>query len=57
MGKLDAQLRDRGQKTAKNLKRGLVFGTPHSVIGVLCACFDFALNDKNGIDGDRRSNA
>ena len=34
-----------------NLKRGLVFGNPHSVIGLLCACFDFALNDKTGIDG------
>ena len=51
MGKLDAPLRERYQKTAKNLKRGLVFGTPHSVIGLLCACFDFALNDKNSIDG------
>jgi type III restriction enzyme len=51
MSKLDSHLRDRYQKMAKNLKRGLVFGTPHSVIGLLCSCFDFALNDKNGIDG------
>jgi type III restriction enzyme len=27
------------------------YGTPHSVIGLLCACLDFALNDKNEIDG------
>jgi type III restriction enzyme len=51
MGKLDPHLRDRYQKMAKNLKRGLVFGNPHSVIGLLCACFDFALNDKTGLDG------
>ena len=46
IGKVDPHLRDRYQKVAKNLKRGLVFGNPHSVIGLLCACFDFALNDK-----------
>lgn len=51
MAKLDPHLRDRYQKMAKNLKRGLVYGTPHSVIGLLCACFDFALNDKTGLDG------
>lgn len=51
MGKLDPHLRDRYQKMAKNLKRGLVFGNPHSVIGLLCVCFDFALNDKTGLDG------
>ena len=51
MAKLDPHLRDRYQKMAKNLKRGLVFGNPHSVIGLLCACFDFALNDKTGLDG------
>lgn len=51
MGKLDPHLRDRYQKMAKNLKRGLVFGNPHSVIGLLCACLDFALNDKTGLDG------
>ncbi len=51
MGKLEPHLRDRYQKMAKNLKRGLVFGNPHSVIGLLCACFDFALNDKVALDG------
>jgi type III restriction enzyme len=51
MGKMEAKLRDRYQKMAKNLKRGLVYGTPHSVIGLLCACLDFALNDKNQVDG------
>ena len=51
MGKLEPHLRDRYQKTAKNLKRGLVLGNPHSVIGLLCACFDFALNDKTMLDG------
>ena len=51
MVKVDPRLRDRYQKVAKNLKRGLVFGNPHSVIGLLCACFDFALNNKSGLGG------
>lgn len=51
MGKLDAHLRDRYQKMAKNLRRGLLYGSPHSVIGLLCSCFDFALNDKSALDG------
>ena len=51
MVKVDPHLRDRHQKVAKNLKRGLVFGNPHSVIGLLCACFDFALNNKIGLGG------
>ncbi|CFX18355.1 Type III restriction enzyme, res subunit [Candidatus Filomicrobium marinum] len=36
---------------AKNLKRGLVYGNPHSVIGLLRSCLDFALNDTTKIDG------
>lgn len=36
---------------ARNLKRGLVYGNPHSVIGLLRSCLDFALNDKTKIDG------
>jgi type III restriction enzyme len=36
---------------AKNLRRGLVYGNAHSVIGLLCACFDFALNDNSGLEG------
>jgi type III restriction enzyme len=51
MGALDPHLRDRFQKMAKNLRRGLVYGSPHSVIGLLCACFDFALNDRGKLDG------
>jgi type III restriction enzyme len=51
MGGLDPHLRDRFQKMAKNLRRGLVYGTPHSVIGLLCACFDFALNDRGKLEG------
>lgn len=39
------------QNMAKNLKRGLVYGNPHSVIGLLRSCLDFALNDKSKIDG------
>jgi type III restriction enzyme len=51
MGDVDRRVRDRYQKMAKNLKRGLVYGNPHSVIGLLCACFDFALNDRSGLGG------
>ena len=36
---------------ASNLKRGLVYGNPHSVIGLLRSCFDYALNDQNKLDG------
>lgn len=36
---------------AKNLKRGLVYGNPHSVIGLLRSCLDYALNDSTRIDG------
>lgn len=51
MGGVDLKSRERYQKMAKNLKRGLVFGNPHSVIGLLCTCLDFALNDKIILDG------
>lgn len=51
MGNIDAKTRERYQKTAKNLKRGLIFGNPHSVIGLLCFCLDFALNDHTKLDG------
>lgn len=36
---------------AKNLKRGLVYGNPHSVIGLLRSCLDYALNDSTKIGG------
>lgn len=36
---------------AKNLKRGLVYGNPHSVIGLLRSCLDYALNDSTKLDG------
>src|SRR5262245_53417890 len=51
MGKVDPKLRDRYQSLAKNLKRGLLYGNPHSVIGLLSACLDFALNDKAQLEG------
>jgi len=43
--------RKRYQGLAGNLRRALVFGNVYSVIGVLCACLDFAVNDKSEIDG------
>lgn len=39
------------RRTADNLKRGLVYGNPHSVIGLLRSCLDYALNDKTKLDG------
>ena len=42
---------DRYRRTADNLKRGLVYGSPHSVIGLLRSCLDYALNDKTKLDG------
>ena len=35
------------EKNAKNLKRGLIYNNPHSVIGLLRFCLDHALNDRN----------
>ena len=39
------------QNMANNLKRGLIYGNAHSVIGLLCFCLDHALNDKTKPDG------
>ena len=47
----DRHSRNHYEKMAKNLKRGLVYGNPHSVLGLLCSCFDYALNDRNKLDG------
>ena len=51
MGSVDRKARPHYEKMAKNLKRGLVYGNPHSVIGLLRSCFDYALNDKTNLDG------
>lgn len=36
---------------AKKLKRALVYGNAHSVIGLLRSCLDLAVNDQSGFDG------
>lgn len=51
MGNADRSLIKHYQNMAKNLKRGLVYENPHSVIGLLRSCFDFALNDNSDLDG------
>ena len=51
LGNVDHKNRERYEKMAKNLKRGLVYGNPHSVIGLVCSCLDFALNDSAKIEG------
>ena len=48
---IEPRFQGRYQNMARNLKRGLVYGNPHSVIGLLCACFDVALNDQNKLGG------
>ena len=48
---VDRKKRDHYDKMAKNLKRGLVYGNPHSVIGLLRSCLDYALNDNTKLDG------
>jgi len=50
-GDIDKKTLSHYQGMAKNLKRGLVYGNPHSVIGLLRSCLDFALNDKTVIGG------
>ncbi len=39
------------ENMARNLKRALIYGNPHSVIGLLRSCLDHALNDRTRIDG------
>ena len=51
MGDADKKNVKHYENMAKNLKRGLVYGNPHSVIGLLRSCLDFALNDKSKIGG------
>jgi type III restriction enzyme len=51
MPKLDRKKLDHYNNMARNLKRGLVYGNPHSVIGLLRSCLDYALNDSTQIDG------
>ncbi|MDH0869448.1 hypothetical protein [Agrobacterium pusense] len=51
MPNLDKKKLDHYNNMAKNLKRGLVYGNPHSVIGLLRSCLDYALNDTTKIDG------
>jgi len=51
MEHVDRRSRGHYQNVAKNLKRGLVYGNPHSVIGLLRSCFDYALNDNTKLDG------
>jgi len=51
MGNVEHKHRERYQKIAKNVKRGLVYGNIYSVIGLLCSCLDYALNDSIRLDG------
>jgi type III restriction enzyme len=51
MPSMDKKKLDHLSGMAKNLKRGLVYGNPHSVIGLLRSCMDFALNDSTKIEG------
>lgn len=51
MGGVDQRSRPHYERMAKNLKRGLIYGNPHSVIGLLRSCFDHALNDKTKLEG------
>ncbi len=48
---VDQRSRRHYKNTAKNLKRGLVYGNPHSVIGLLRSCLDIALNEKTKVGG------
>ena len=51
MEDVDRRSREQYQNMAKNLKRGLVYGNPRSVIGLLRSCFGYALNDNAKLDG------
>ncbi len=51
MGNIDRRTIKHYEDTAKKLKRALIHGNVHSAIGLLRSCFDYALNDDNGLDG------
>lgn len=51
MDKLDRRMVEHYKKTAANLKRALIHGSVYSAIGLLRSCYDYALNDNNGLDG------
>ena len=48
---LDHRTRKHYENVAKNLKRGLVYGNSHSVIGLLRSCLDIAVNHSNKVEG------
>lgn len=48
---IDRNRQQHYKNAEQNLKRGLIYSNPHSVIGLLCFCLDHALNDKTKPDG------
>lgn len=50
-GSIDRKTQKHYENVAKNLKRGLVYGNPHSVIGLLRSCLDIAANGSNEVEG------
>jgi type III restriction enzyme len=51
LGGIDKKNVKHYENMARNLKRGLVFGNPHSVIGLLRSCLDYSANDRSNLDG------
>jgi len=50
-GGLERRTQKHYENVAKNLKRGLIYGNPHSVIGLLRSCLDIALNGNKEVEG------
>ncbi len=50
-GNIDERARAHYREMAKKLKRGLLYGNPFSVIGLLRSCLDYALKDDPKLDG------
>jgi type III restriction enzyme len=48
---LDRRTERSHEDLAAKLRRALVYGNPHSVIGLLRSCLDLALNDKSKLEG------
>jgi type III restriction enzyme len=51
MGNVDRRTIKHYEDMSRKLKRALIHGSVHSAIGLLRSCYDYALNDQNGLDG------
>ena len=51
LGSIDPRTSSSYESISKNLRRGLIYGNPHSVIGLLKSCLDIAENSTDKVGG------